>query len=813
MGIRGLAILVAAWFCVLPFGLALAQSAGPTTRPLTAAEEVELRNSVSQLTDRTRDAKTKAEAADMLLTRGYPQAVEAVKGILQDGTNTGAQIAIADGIARHGGKSDYVDALTAMLIGSEPTVRGPAGRALVTYKDQAVTKQLVDLALDNTQDKAVRLAVIATLQRVLDKEAVDALVKLLGDRDAAVRDGAMDALTKLTNIRAFNEPAQWKNWWEQNKNKDRNEWLADLAESLAKTKTALETDNVKLRDRLKQALIDMYAALPASPATQRDAFMISVLKDPLADVRQAGLALVQRRMEAATADGLPAEVRAQVRLLLADNEPHVREVAAMTLGGISDADTLPALLERLNLEDSATVQSAILTALGQLRDPKALPAVMPRLGSKYDIVCASAAKALGWIAAKQPLQDEQRGEAVKALIARYRQIENTAANDGLAVREALLGAMGVLQDKTFLAVLQAGLKDTNASIRLAAANAIVTLKDASAAEALLPLMTDTDRGVRLVAVQGLGALGGEKYLENVLQRIDPAVEAEPSVREAAWNGALAVFAQSSDKTLAGVCDGLKGRADATVQYIQVLQVLVGRLKEAKAADALTRQRELASALAKAQRPAEAATQLAEILKGSSPTADETASLWADYVDCLLAANDPGVCKVMVDQKNDKLFTAAGERMMAHLETQTTGENYAAVIAIIGEARKTLFTRLAETRRQALLDMLAACRTKQAQADQAMVAQQVTGLTSADDSVRTAAATKLTALGERALSPLIEELRKSITSAKADPEMEKALVSCIKQVAPRLNDYNVSAALADKLAKLTAWTKTASTQPE
>jgi HEAT repeat protein len=469
------------------------------------------------------------------------------------------------------------------------------------------------------------------------------------------------------------------------------------------------------------------------------------------------------------------------------------------------------LRERLALEDAAGAQAALLTALGQLRDARALPDVLPRLNSKYDTVCAAAAKALGWIAMKQPLPDEQRQEAVRALVERYKQASGVSAGDGLAVREALLGAMGVLQDKRFLPVLQEACKDANANIRLMGASAIVELKDPEAAEGLLPLLSDADRGVRLLAVRGLAALDGVKHLEPVLRRADPAVESEPSVREAAWTAGLGIFAQSSDRVLMAVCDRLKERGDAEVQRAQVLRVLVDRLREAKSPDLLPRQRELASALMALRRPAEAAAVLAEAMTNSPPP-ELASALWHEYVDCLLAANDPSVCRVLADQVNEDDFSLGVGKLLLQLEQATTGDQYAVAMAMVAEARRTLFGRLSESRRQVVLDIQAVCVTQQAKADRALVAQQVVALAGADESVRAAATTRLVALGDRAVLPLIDELRKDLTAAKPNPDVEKAVVAILKQLTPHLNNYTLTAPLAEKLARLDDWTKVATSRP-
>ena len=201
----------------------------PAVGGLTPGQELELQMFTGQLADATRSAKTKAEAAELLLTRPYPGAAETLRKLLEDASNRPAQIAVAGAIARQGTESKvFIEPLLGMLTGAEATVRASAARALVTYKDATVTERLIAIAVDRKADQAVRLVIIDALQRVLDKQAVDALVRLVGDRDTIIRNAAGDSLAKLTNIRTFgNSPMRWRRWWSRNKDKPASAWLAE----------------------------------------------------------------------------------------------------------------------------------------------------------------------------------------------------------------------------------------------------------------------------------------------------------------------------------------------------------------------------------------------------------------------------------------------------------------------------------------------------------------------------------------------------------------------------------------------------------
>lgn len=785
---------------------AFGQSSGPTTRPLNSAEELELKTYATQLTDSTRDLKTKTDAAELLLTRPYPQAWQMVRTFLADATNPSAQIAIADAMTRQGGRKEYVEPLMAMLAGVEPTVRAPAACALASYKDQDVTRQLIDLAQNPKNDKSLRVVVISSLQRVLDKAAVAALVELLDDGDANVRDAAADSLAKLTNN--TNDRSGLKAWWEQNKDRSRNEWLADLADSLSKTKAVLEADNVKLRERLAKAVGELHGA---TVAAGREAMLLSLLKDPLPDVRLAAVGIIRRKIESGTTDEASADLRAQVRLLLGDADDRVRESAALVLANLNDADTVTALLNQFKVENSARVQCALLAALGQLRDAKALPSVLVRLNSRYDSVCAAAAAALGRIAANQPLQGPQRGDAVRALIDRYHQIPKDSLADDVGLREALLDAMGNLSDKEFLPVLKDALKDTGATVRRMAVNGLAKINDPLFAELLVPLMADTDRGVTIATIAALGNIGGEKYLDEILKRT--AAANDDAVRKQAWDSALAILANSNYQTLGDVCDRVAQQPESAIQYLQVMGLLVEKLKVAKSPSLAERQRQFAAALIKAERPNEASAQLADVYAAADHAKPQTNALWAQWVECMLAADDPSVAKVLVGQNDSALFDNAIAKLQARLDVLVTSSKHAAAVGILEQVVRELASRLTAQQNQSFSRMLADCRLKQAQSDQQRVAKLATQLLVSEESASKAAATELATLGDRAIRPLIGELRKNIASTRPSLDLEKALLASLRQLAPKLIGYDSSAPMADRMKVLDSWVIQATTRPQ
>ena len=780
---------------------ALAQTQSSPAPALSAAEELELRTFQGQLADASRDQKTKQEAAKLLLSRSYPQATDALRELLADPSNRSAQIAIAEQIVRQNAvREGFVEPLMAMLLGNEPMVRAPATRALSIYRTPYVTTQLVTIAQDPRLDKQIRLVTITALENVLNRQAVDALVTLLDDADAAVRDAAAQALGRLTGIRTYgSDPEQWKSWWNRNKSKDHAVWLASLAENLARSKAELESQNVALRDRLSRSLMDLYES---TPSAQREAVLASFLKDPLGDVRLVGLSLLDRRIMAG--ETISADTKAQVRGLLANSEPAVRQGAVRLMGTLGDVEVVAPLLDALRAEESPSVRAAMMTALGQLRDPQSLPAVLAEVeSSSYDNVAAAGATALSRIASRQPLTPEQQAQAIATLMSRYQQLQKAVGS--AVLREAILNALSSIGQKDALPVLLEALGHTDATVRQTAVNGLAKINDPASVSALVPLTSDADRGVRQAAVAAIGTLGGEKYLESILQRTDPTIEGDSTVRQQAWDVASAVLAKASEEKLLAVIASLTDRPDAESQRIKLMQMRVSSLRSAKSERLPSAQRELAAGLLKASRPGDAAAALAEAYAVSFAAGSADApAIWNEWIDAMLSAGDVAVVKALAQQNDRQQFAAAYVRLAQSLATFQEQNNYALVLPLCDEAARQLGATLTPAQRQELGRVLEAARTAQSTADKLKVTKLLPQLTAGEEAVRKSASVELTALGERATEPLVQELRRNLVSELPSADAERAILSVLRQIAPQYGAYDPNAPVADRLKLIDGW---------
>ncbi|MBT3201319.1 MAG: hypothetical protein HN350_15570 [Phycisphaerales bacterium] len=801
MNHTGLRIVVVTSILLFGVGVCSAQ----TTVKLTPAEQREFNTLSGQLSDPARSTKTKLEAAELLLAKSYPQAIDALKDFLA-GENLAAKIAVAQAIARDNGsdpRADFIEPLMAMLTGSDVQVRPAAAKALAIYKNETVVDKLVAVASDRKRDRAVRVDTIAALQSALDKRTVDALVRLLDDRDATIRDAAADALANLTNIKAFRTNRRLaKQWWNRNRDKPPSKWLAELADSLARGKTELEVANKLLSERLIKALRDQYDAVPEA---QHDALLLGFLADPVADARLAGTALIAAKIT--EGQMIHEKLQIKIRTMLRDTDPRVRQAAVMLVAHQGDAEALGALLAGLKIEEAQPVRQAILTALGRLQSPKALPAVVAEIESSYDSVAAAAALALGRIASAKPLAGDVLVKASAALVKRYKRKGQEDQVAAVAMREAVLTAMGVVRHKSFLPVVRSALKDAEATVRLAAVNSLAQAGKSSDADAIAALVGDADRGVRVASIIALGKLGGRKYLATILKRTDPGSEPDQAVRKQAREVALGLLAGADAATLKAEAQRLEGQPDAINQRIEILMMLVTTLKTDGSKELPSALQTLAKALLSGGRPAEAAVHFRAVydtmLAAKAPKASD---VWVEWVQALLAADDPAAIKAMAAQNEASVFLTANKALSARLDALVTKQSYAPAILLADKALESLAQRITDAQRKSLQTLLRDARLAQRDADRKKVAQLVGQLTASDETARSKASGELQVMGDRGVVPLIEILKSSIGDSQSDPRVAQAIIVVLKQVAPKLTGYDPKASKDDQLTVIEGWLK-------
>ncbi len=768
--------------------------------PPNPDQQPELTRLTQQLEDPSRVAKTKRDAAALLLARSGPQADAILIKFLADKSNRAAQIAIAEAIALSETKGEqFVKPLLSLLTGSAPSVRAVAGKALATYRSDSVLDAFVRISGDRRADRPARLVVINAMGQMLDKKSIDALMALVSDPDETIRDASCDSLAKATSIRSFGrDPRRWRQWWAKNRNKRRSVWLADLAESLSQANRDLERTNAELRRRLGLAMNDLYNA---TPAPQRDALLNGMLRDSLAEVRLAGAQLTQQWVSggAKPSEALVSAVRSKVN----DPDPAVRRVAPVLLVNLGDQQAIELLAARLKDEQVAEVRQAVYQGLGLLRSTRVWDLLVAGIAEPQPSVAAAAAAALARVAEKNHMAEAGRTVAVEALLRRY---DEARKAEGSALREALLGAMGPIKDRRLVPLLTGALTDPAATVRLSAVKGLHRMGEGKSAAAVVPLAADADRGVRLAAIDALGALGGTEHLDAVLARTQDSVESDPTVRQQAWAVTMILGAKADAARLSALADTLAGRPDAGEHLIEVLKLWAGKIPPEQIAQWAPVRLRLCDALMAADRPAEAGDELAAVSAALDKAGAANApAVRLKWIQALLADDDTSAIDRIAEIKDDPQFAAALAALLQRLEALQDAKSWDAATRLASAALDRLGKRLDDRpEKQSLAAILESARTRQREADRRRVRELVGRLTGADENARANSARELTALNARALPGLVAELKASITAKTPSPQTDKAILDLIGRLAPNLTGYNAEAALADRIKVLDGW---------
>ena len=243
------------------------------------------------------------------------------------------------------------------------------------------------------------------------------------------------------------------------------------------------------------------------------AALAGVLGDPVPAVRRAAA-------EALGSSRDSVAVRALMSVLLQDDVAQVRRAAAYSLGRIEDQLAVPALMEALLKDADSEVRKNAAWALGAIDSPRAAPALAQALEDDRELsVRIESAQALGEIrdvssmnALVRVLGQDDEPALLKSVIDALHNIDNASAATAVAgalrdrnadVRVAAAEALGSFEDRAVVPALMAAARDADAEVRRAVIGALQNLGDRRAIPAFTAALTDTDPEVRRSGADGL----------------------------------------------------------------------------------------------------------------------------------------------------------------------------------------------------------------------------------------------------------------------------------------------------------------------
>ncbi|MEO0073175.1 MAG: HEAT repeat domain-containing protein [candidate division WOR-3 bacterium] len=325
-------------------------------------------------------------------------------------------------------------------------------------------------------DPEVRRAAIDRLQQVGSEEAAGALVLLLADPDATVRQKAADALVRLGSAAVGPVVRYLTNW------------NGPIGTTIPKLLGELRI--ISALDLLLAHVADRDSATRAAIATA---------------LGQIGSATAIRDESRLNRDIVPALLD-----LLRDLNSDVKVAAACSLGLLALPETVDALLDELP-DDNPAVRIAAADALGRIGDRRAVDSLSRLAGEDVNLAVRRTAEA-----ALRRISRHAVGPLVRAL-----------AGDSLEERLQAVSAL-LEQGKAAVIPLTSLLTHSDPAVRASAADVLGTIGDPACLDALLPLIHDHDSSVRLTAARALGRISHPRCAERLaraLQDNDPLVAA------------------------------------------------------------------------------------------------------------------------------------------------------------------------------------------------------------------------------------------------------------------------------------------------
>jgi putative heme-binding domain-containing protein len=467
--------------------------------------------------------------AQRALIRQGPSAIESVRNRLSRAEpETGRLHAlwVLDGI----GTEPCRSAIRVALADASRRVRFQAARSAGIRKDKAASDGLIRLLDD--RDPAVRREAAIALGRLGGREAAPALMAHLGDSDKFAAWSVREAIRK---VGAWDRPALVAALLDDRRREStlilcENSWELPVVEALTEVYGRLESPLA--RSRVVSILAGLYRRYPEWSGNWFGTNPLAgQFPQKTVDWKPEGMSAVVRGLVKALADR-DREVRLQAIVglglvgakgapilraaLLAEPDPGDQAAIIRALGALDDAPSVPSLATLLNAPGrSPKVQAAALDALARFRGPQSLGARFAFLygpQSPPDLI----ARALGPLSREGALPPND----VAGFLNHAQPAVRAAALMSLNIKKTLPADIKTM-------VLDR-LADTDPDVRKAAALAVVPLRIQEAVPKLIAIaqregVRDEDRLGAVAALCGLPDVRALPIYLAALSHRDPQV--------------------------------------------------------------------------------------------------------------------------------------------------------------------------------------------------------------------------------------------------------------------------------------------------
>jgi hypothetical protein len=605
-----------------------AAQAVPSPLDADSASDPALRPESATLVERLGDPDLTDDARIRLAGRllGSPGLrLDLITRLLDEASPASVRIAMLRAIAAHpaalptpadaAADLELRGAIEAVLVDAEgDEMFGAAAEALAAVDPRsAATAIAAGLGLE--QPTSRRRVAARVLGGVRDVETVRVLRPLLDGQDP-LEPAVIAAFQTLAADPAVEGTADaWARWADDLLSAPAAVGRARLAAGADRAARSARQAELDATQALRRLAREQFVA--ASPEA-RDVLLLQYLRDRSSALRGEGMRLV---LDAVTLGGarVSESAAAQVRELISDPSPPVRELAARVVRARSDESALEALLAQIAVERDPTARLSQVEALVPLRRPEAVPVLLDlAAGPSPDPLRFRAARVAADLA--EASQDPAvAGETSRRLRALH------AAGDA-ATRSAVLQALSRLSTPDLalfyldlLARPRRGPQAQSAVDRSLVLRGVEMLGDANLLGAVTPSLSDPSPRVRESAVAAVAATGGFEQARQLSRYFDPQFESDERVRQAAWEAFVSTLPDAQDRQLAAWPD----RLDDPVRKIVILRELADRAR-LRADDAALADRQV---------------QIADLLLAMPDSMLQAARLYEAALDQALGAPD------------------------------------------------------------------------------------------------------------------------------------------------------------------------------
>ncbi|MEK7699594.1 MAG: HEAT repeat domain-containing protein, partial [Planctomycetota bacterium] len=443
-----LGILVTALSLLPHFGCATIKKTIDADTPETKPADTELRRKLEEWTSllHSPDPTIRSSAAVSLLGINLLNAQEPLVKILMDRKEReDVKISV---IKAFGFTKDdrATDVLIALLDSESVFLQSAAAEALGGLRTKKSMHTMSEAMLAPRQSLTTKILLAKALGNTNDRETVEPLIKMLAVDDPGLRQAAKKSLEKVTKQAADNDSAWWKDWWNRNKSKTREQWLEDIVLKQEENTRQLEAKLEQLRLEVSQKSIKLLE-------TRTDKSEPKVLMDAL----KSGY-------------------------------PDVRIFAAKELAKIKEPSVIDALIEAA-LDTQEEVRIDVVQRLGEIGDERAVRPLINALDDESLVVREKAAMALGLL---------RKPEATEPLIS------TLSSNTNLLITCAIIDALGQIGETKAVDPLLTFLSHPESKIRECAAASLGGIRNARAIEPLIAALSDEQERVRWYAADSLG---------------------------------------------------------------------------------------------------------------------------------------------------------------------------------------------------------------------------------------------------------------------------------------------------------------------